>query len=156
MVWSLDVCQRGGLRRHALNGTGRSAHALHLGQHSMLIALLALSLTAGTPDTPTTAAQIGPKFGFLTGKDLYKRCTESSPISGSYCFAYIAAVHDLARDYEVWLNVREFCVPAGVTQGDMRDVFLAFARRRPADLEGQAASVVLAALKERYRCIGNR
>jgi hypothetical protein len=117
---------------------------------------MALSLTALTPEAPKTATPIAPKFGYLTGKDLYQRCTEPSPISGSYCFAYVAAVHDLARDYEVWLNVREFCVPAGVTQGDLRDVFVAFARRRPADLEGQAASVVLAALKERCRCIATR
>lgn len=129
----------------------------------MMLAILALSLASSAPADVAPQPQTVPRpsaadtrFNFLTGKQLYERCVDAAQISGSYCFAYVAGIHDLARSYETWLNVREFCLPAGTTQGDLRDAFLAFARRRPADLDGQAASIVLAAIKERYRCVVGR
>jgi len=70
----------------------------------------------------------------------------------SYCFAYITGVHDTVRAYEAWLNQREFCVPRHVPQGDLRQAFIDYLRDKPSDLSGEAASVVVVALKIRYAC----
>lgn len=114
-------------------------------------AALAAAQVAPMPKTtpPPPASQ---DFGYLTGGALYQRCTEENSVSVSYCFAYLAAVHDSVRAYEVWLKVREFCPTSRLTQSDLRDAYLSYAKQRPADLSGQAATIALAALKLRYPC----
>ncbi len=124
-----------------------------------MISQLILALAAATPapaqtppapQTPPPPATDG--LGYVTGNDLYARCTDSAPGSISYCFAYIAAVHDTMRAYEIWLNMREFCVTPGTSQGDLKTAFTSYARAHPIDLNGQAASVVVNALKASYSC----
>jgi len=114
-------------------------------------AALAAAQIAPVPQvTPPPVA--GQGLGFVTGRTLFDRCTEDSPVSVSYCFAYIAAVYDSVRAYEIWLNIREFCPVTVLAQSDLRDVFIDYARKRPADLRGQGATIVLAAFKLRYPC----
>ncbi|MAW98561.1 MAG: hypothetical protein CMN72_02730 [Sphingomonas sp.] len=108
--------------------------------------------SAPVADRPLATARTSENAGFLTGNQLYSRCTETSPTSSSFCFAFIAGVHDTVRAYETWLKIREFCPPADVAQSDMRNSFMAYAKQRPASLSGQAASVVVAALKAKYPC----
>lgn len=91
-------------------------------------------------------------LGYQTGIDLYKRCTDQSAAGLSYCFAYLAAVHDTVRAYENWMGFKEFCLPREVTQSDLRQVFLADARRFTFEARGQAASVVVNAFKRAYKC----
>jgi hypothetical protein len=111
------------------------------------------------PSQPATARPVAPpaasgtELGFVSGRNLYARCIENSAGSISYCFAYLAAVHDTMRAYEIWLNMSEFCVPAVTSQGDLRTAFVRYALQHPIDLEGQAASVVVNALKDQYPCI---
>lgn len=91
-------------------------------------------------------------LGVAKGADIINRCQESSPESGSFCFAYIAGVFDSVRAYEAWLNMREFCVPPDVAQSDIRDAVVAYIEKNPNDRLGQGASVVVRALKQRYPC----
>lgn len=70
----------------------------------------------------------------------------------SYCFAYLAAVHDTARAYEVWLSEKEFCIPPAVSQDDLRKAYLAHLTANPGHRLGQAGSVIIVALKEAYPC----
>lgn len=91
--------------------------------------------------------------GFLSAGQLVDRCRETAQTSASYCFAYVAAVHDMARAYEVWLQQREFCIPAATPQSELRDVFLAYVGRNQQVRAGQAASAILVALKTAYPCL---
>jgi hypothetical protein len=125
----------------------------------LILALAAAMQTQTPPPAQTTPAPVqtpspraGDGLGYVTGNDLYARCTDSAPGSISYCFAYIAAVHDTMRAYEIWLNMREFCVAPGTSQGDLKTAFISYARVHPIDLNGQAASVVVNALKASYSC----
>jgi hypothetical protein len=90
--------------------------------------------------------------GLFSAGQLRQRCLSNVPADASYCFAYITGVHDTVRAYEAWLNQREFCVPRHVPQGDLRQAFIDYLRDKPSDVSGEAASVVVVALKIRYAC----
>lgn len=94
----------------------------------------------------------GGSFGFVTAGRLAEKCQDGSPTSLSYCFAYITGIHDTIRAYEVWLSQREFCVPASTSQAELRRAFLGYLAAYPDRKAGQAASVVVVALKESYPC----
>lgn len=112
----------------------------------MLVSLLAAALLAGeTPRLPI-------RIGYASAGALADRCGESSPVGATFCFTYIAAVYDTVRAYEQWLRLREFCLPETVPQSDLRRTFVEYLVAHPADRAGQAASVVVAALKQRYPC----
>ncbi|TIX51247.1 Rap1a/Tai family immunity protein [Alteraurantiacibacter aquimixticola] len=111
----------------------------------------ALVLLAGAA-APAVAQDSPGSIGYLTAGGLADRCGENSAESLSYCFAFMAAVRDTARAYEIWINQREFCMPAGTAQSEIRDIFLAKIESEPSAREGQAASVVLVALKEAFPC----
>jgi hypothetical protein len=106
------------------------------------------------PAVPSGAqSSTGPLAGGLfSAGQLRQRCLSNVSADASYCFAYITGVHDTVRAYEAWLNQREFCVPRHVPQGDLRQAFLDYLRDKPSDLSGEAASVVVVALKIRYAC----
>ena len=114
------------------------------------------TVPAKAPATPVgagsvTAAQRADN-GFLTGEELFRRCTDSSPSAGLFCFGYIAAINDSVKAYEHWLNIKEYCAPQTVSLSQLRDTFVDEGRHRPAALRGQAASFVVNAFKRRYPC----
>ena len=100
---------------------------------------------------PASPSARGSDIGYFTAGNLADRCASSDGIS--YCFAYIAAVHDTMRAYEVWLDQKEFCPPAALAQGDLRRSFLTYMSAYPGNRGGQAASVIVVALKQTYPCI---
>lgn len=108
---------------------------------------------ATTSQAPTLQTSAGPlPGGLFSAGQLRQRCLSNVPADASYCFAYVTGVHDTVRAYEAWLNQREFCVPRHVPQGDLRQAFIDYLRDKPSDLSGEAASVVVVALKIRYAC----
>lgn len=111
---------------------------------------------AAAPPAAPVAAPPAPRdtLGYLTASQLADKCNDPSPPSISYCYAYITGIHDAARAYEIWLNQREFCVPAAVSQADLRRSFLGYLLAYPDRRTGQAASVVVVALKDSYPCAG--
>ena len=102
---------------------------------------------------PQASFQVAPPAGGLfSANQLRQRCLSNVAADASYCFAYITGVHDTVRAYEAWLNQREFCVPRHVPQGDLREAFIGYLRDHASDVSGEAASVVVVALKIRYPC----
>lgn len=101
----------------------------------------------------SAAASSALDMGFLTAQSLSDRCNAGSAADTSYCYAYITGIHDSMRAYEVWLNLKEFCPPVGVTQGELRRTVLGYLLAYPDNLHGQAASVVVVALKTAYPCL---
>ena len=108
---------------------------------------------AGEPAGAPTALATG---GLFSANQLRQRCLSNGPADASYCFAYVTGVHDTVRAYEAWLNLREFCVPRHVAQGDLRRAFIDYLGDHPADLAGEAASVVVVSLKMRFPCAADR
>ena len=116
---------------------------------------------ATPPATAAPQTSLAPGFatvrpapiGYLTAGTLADRCQDSSPAGVSYCFAYLAGVYDAARAYEIWLNQREFCVPEGTPQSDLRRAFLTYVSVYPSNRGGLASSVVIVSLKETYPCL---
>ena len=107
---------------------------------------------ASTAVAPSTSGGAGD-LGYLTADQLVHRCRQTDSASSSYCFAYIAAVTDTARAYEIWLNAKEFCLPANISQSETRRAFITYLNVYPAQASGQAASVVVNALKQTYPCV---
>ncbi|WP_336966211.1 Rap1a/Tai family immunity protein [Sphingobium aquiterrae] len=127
----------------------------------MFAALLAAVAGAAAPapqavsaPRPAAAAPASSAsdIGYLTAQQLSAKCRSSASAEVSYCFAYIAAVTDSARAYEIWLSAREFCLPAGIAQSEVRSAFMTYVSAYPSDSSGQAASVVINALKQTYPC----
>ena len=133
---------------------------------SLALALAAVSsppsssppVPASAPPPPAEAE--GPaarraeatNIGFFTAQALADKCRDSSPAGISYCYAYITAVHDTMKAYEVWLNQREFCMAGDHAQGDLRRAFLTYLGAYPENGTGQAASVVAVSLRQTYVC----
>jgi hypothetical protein len=83
--------------------------------------------------------------------DQFKQdCSDIGRIDG--CFAFVSAVSDTSRAYQQWMNFREYCLPAGVMRGDLRDATLRYLDLHPREGDALAASVVILALKDRYPC----
>lgn len=93
-----------------------------------------------------------PSIGFLSAAALRERCESNSAGLVSYCFAYVVGVHDTVQAYETWLRVREFCAPAVSSQSDMRRAFISYLDRNPGAASGEAASVIVLALKDQFAC----
>lgn len=120
----------------------------------------ARAVPSAPPVTPLPVAPVTSKaapvpaqsIGYLDAATLARRCQGGAPADTSYCFAFITGVHDAARAYELWLGEREFCIPATVAQSDLRRAFLTYVAAYPQNRSGEAASVVIVALKETYPC----
>lgn len=108
--------------------------------------LLPFILLAAAAATPTGA------FGYLNAAELLDKCQSRSAPALSYCFAYVTGVHDTVRAYEAWLGMQEYCLPPGTPQGDLRRAFIDYMASHPGDSAGEAASVVVVAIKQRYGC----
>ena len=142
----------------------------------LLLAMLAQAATANLPaksqdsnpvEQSTPAALPLPSSGdaprrsganlpgttsFLTAGDLRRKCEDNALAMVSYCYAYVTGVHDTVMAYETWLKMREFCRPMRLTQSDLRRSFLAYMDANPRAMSGEAASVVVVALKQAYSC----
>ena len=113
---------------------------------------LSMTAIAAAADSPPAAGAMSD-IGYLSASQLVSRCSASDAAGSSYCFAYIAAVTDTARAYEIWLGTREFCLPRGASQSEIRRAFMTYVSAYPAQASGQAASVVINALKQTYPCV---
>jgi hypothetical protein len=109
-------------------------------------AMLAAALLLLAADQPA------PSRSLFTAGELQDRCNAGGDANIAYCYAYVAGVYDAVRAYETWLNMREFCAPVGVTQSELRRAFLDYMTVKPGFRSGEAASVVVVALKEQYAC----
>lgn len=105
-----------------------------------------------TGSTQPFAGSTRPSIGFVSAGTLRDRCQDTAPAPVSYCFAYITGVHDTVQAYETWLRIREFCPPIISAQADMRRAFLTYLKEHPDSASGEAASVIVLALKDQFAC----
>ena len=112
----------------------------------MLRLLVATTLVAAP-----VSGQTDPAREFRTGNELLTLCTGGTATIG-YCFGFVMGVLDTIRAYETWNKWREVCAPAGTTQGEYRNAVVTYLRDNPNDLDSQAASLVVLALRKRFPC----
>ena len=65
---------------------------------------------------------------------------------GGYCIGYTIGVHDAL------VGTNHFCMPDGVTGGQLGDVVKLYLRNHPEDRHRPADELVAAALKEKFPC----
>lgn len=112
-----------------------------------------VAFAASVPSQPAASqAQVGQEIGYYLAQELEARCRTGTTADPATCFAYVAAVYDTVRSYQIWLGMREFCVPADTPQSELRRAFLDHLQQNPDDREAQAASVIVMALRQRYPC----
>lgn len=104
------------------------------------------------PQPAVSQAQVGQEIGYYLAQELEARCRTGTAADPATCFAYVAAVYDTVRSYQIWLGMREFCVPADTPQSELRRAFLDYLQQNPDDRDAQAASVIVMALRQRYPC----
>jgi len=133
---------------------------------SLLLTAAAALAAPTVPVSPKVAEQEAPashaaaplenvgraSIGFLSAAALRERCESTSAGLVSYCFAYVVGVHDTVQAYETWLRVREFCAPPVSSQSDMRRAFIRYLDKNPGAGSGEAASVIVLALKDEFAC----
>ncbi len=112
-----------------------------------------LQKTARPATPPSAGRSLAPATGLFSAGQLKDKCEAMGVADASYCFAYVVGVHDATRAYENWLNLREFCTPPGIVQGELRRAFVDYLAANPGYRSGEAASVVIVALKHRYPCV---
>ncbi len=107
---------------------------------------------APSPQPAAPAGREAQDIGYLTADRLAGQCSNAGSPDISYCFAYLAAVHDTMRAYEIWLGEKEFCMPANAPQSELKQTFLTYITAYPENRQGQAASVIAMALRQTYPC----
>lgn len=121
----------------------------------LLLVLVSAGVQAAQPQPPAPPAPVAKEtqdIGYLTADRLAGQCTNAGSPDISYCFAYLAAVHDTMRAYEIWLGEKEFCMPANAPQSELKQTFLTYITAYPENRQGQAASVIAMALRQTYPC----
>jgi hypothetical protein len=89
---------------------------------------------------------------FKTGNELLANCTGNSFKEG-YCLGYIASVSDTHNTWVDLGNMSEiFCLPKGVTQGQLQSVGVKYLEENPADLHLTASSLIAHALGRAFPC----
>ena len=88
-------------------------------------------------------------FGeFRMGNNLKNECQSNAPITDqTYCIGYIAGVSDVNK------GTGKFCLPPGVTQGQLQDVVSKYFNERPENLHYSADSLIIGAFpcdRKRY------
>jgi hypothetical protein len=118
----------------------------------MVVTMLNLMLAAAAATQTSAVPSSQPVQGFQSASDLRSKCTGTSLHGQNYCYAYLAAVADSVTAYQTWLNLQDICVPSSMSQGELKDAFVAYLVEHPSQVEGQAASVVVTALQQRFPC----
>jgi hypothetical protein len=106
------------------------------------------------------AAMPAHSAAFYTGNKMMDRCKdtdmgESRANAAKYnaCVGYLAGLWDATDAWVAWGRLRQqICVPKGVTQAQLRQVFLNYMNRRPAEWHVAADSLALNAFLEAWPC----
>ena len=105
--------------------------------------LLVTALVAILPHLKTDA-------GYKTGNQLLNECAREE----MQCFGYLQAVADTGNTFGQWklLDTRLFCIPGGVTTGQLEQAFVNYANRNLEQLKSGASSLVINAYHEEFAC----
>ena len=115
---------------------------------AVLSPLLGLAILIGASAAP--AGQ--------TGRSFLELCSGGEPWSDGYCAGYIVGVGDLIdgllleEDLKGPLDGKAFCLTEQLNRAEVRDLVLAFLRKRPDVQDKHMTSITWAALIEAFPC----
>jgi hypothetical protein len=114
-------------------------------------------LAAGALVIAVMAVSAGARADFLSGNDLYARCTSAFVTDQSFCNGYIAAITDASWDLKpnnIPGNVLGFrqCMPNEVTNRQATDIVKQFLAGHPAYRHASASFLAANALAEAFPC----
>ena len=87
------------------------------------------------------------------GNQLLSDCSDDSGYMQGFCLGYIRAL-DNGMIMLLALNNKKYCRPQGVTVGQVRDVYLSYIRRHPAERNQNNLGLALSANNEAWPCDG--
>ena len=87
------------------------------------------------------------------GKELMARCGSQRIDEVNTCVGYLAGIADSDRAAPAWRSTKSlFCVPQGVTTGQLRKVLIDYVGQHPEQTEFNAAILVGNAFIEAFPC----
>ena len=89
--------------------------------------------------------------GFETGNTLYQKC-QGNITQLSLCIGYIGGAYDGIAAMQDQTGQRIICPPAGVTQGQMRDIVVKYLQYHPETRNELAADLTALALGAAFPC----
>lgn len=109
---------------------------------ALLIASISTSVWA-TVDPPSVN----------TGNELLYTCSnENEPASFWICAGFLQGVRDTVDLFAVAEKRKHICIPATATNGQIRDVAVAYLQANPAKRHYRAASLVMSAWMQAFPC----
>ncbi len=110
----------------------------------IFLGLLALPAAALAADTA------------LSGAELLARCEGTPQLLKSdqlYCKGYLEGIEDYVAELRAQGQAAPFCVPdSGITDAEMRDLYMSWAKANPGGLSQPARAAALAAMADAYPC----
>jgi hypothetical protein len=88
---------------------------------------------------------------FLSGNDLFKKCTSDGTVDGHFCLGYVMGVAD---ELELLRSVdgKPPCIAQGVTIGQVKDVVVAELKASPETRHFNAAFLTTGAVAKAWHC----
>lgn len=108
--------------------------------------IIAAALAASMP-VPARA----DGYPIHSGNWLLQRCESDNLAHQSFCLGYITAAF-AGMEVLLQYNNKDFCVPEGVTQGQMEEVVVRYLRRNPKDRHLSAVVLTGLAAMEAWPC----
>lgn len=87
------------------------------------------------------------------GNQLLSDCADNSTYMQGFCLGYIRAL-DNSMIMLLALNNKKYCRPEGVTVGQVRDVYLSYIRRHPAERNQNNIALAISGNNEAWPCDG--
>ena len=95
----------------------------------------------------------GVQADIFDGKELMARCGSQRLDEVNTCVGYLAGIADSDRAAPAWRSTKSlFCIPQGVTTGQLRKVLLDYVEQHPEQMEFNAAILVGNAFIEAFPC----
>ena len=91
---------------------------------------------------------------YATAKSLLEDCEHELGGKQYGCRMYLAGVSDTQGTFHAWENLpgKYFCIPYGVTNQKLREVFIEYVNDNPQTLNQAASSIAINAFEKAFPC----
>ena len=92
---------------------------------------------------------------FTSGNRLWDACAadeQKEPVKAMFCTTYILGAGETFQVLQVANQVRFYCVPAKVENGQVIDVVKLYLRDHPESRQYSSPTLIMLALKEKFPC----
>jgi hypothetical protein len=94
----------------------------------------------------------GAKADFTSGNDLWDWCQANDPMKDALRTSYVLGAGETFQVLQVAKQVRFYCIPDKVQNGQAIDVVKLYLRDHPETRQYSAPTLIMLALKEKFPC----